>query len=93
MPFDASLSLDCPTPQAPAIRRSRHAPLSLGVFHSDGAWKVYDPFERAVAYADRAQAVSAAEARALEAIRGGRRVELFIEEETGELRRAAIGLH
>ena len=94
MPFDATLSLDChPAPEAPAARRARRLPLSLGVFHSGGAWKVYGQFERAIAYASRELAVSAAQARALEAVRGGRRVELFIEEEGGELRQAAVELH
>jgi hypothetical protein len=94
MPFDASLSLDFPlSPQAPAGRRALSQPLSLGVFRQDGAWKVYGQFDRAAAYANRELAVSAAEARALEAVRCGRRVELFIEEESGELRQAAIELH
>jgi hypothetical protein len=90
MPFDASFSVDYPSPQAPAIRRSRHAPLSLGVFHSEGAWKVYSQFEHAAAYPCRDDAVSAARLSAQEAARCGRRVELFIEEESGELRQAAI---
>jgi hypothetical protein len=91
MPFDASFSLDCPSPPAPAIRRPGDAPLSLGVFRSEGAWKVYGQFERAAVFASRELAVSAAQARVLEAARCGRRVELFIEEENGELRQAAIG--
>ena len=91
MPFDASFSVDSPPPLAPAIRRSRHAPLSLGVFHSGGAWKIYSQFERAAAYPCREDAVSAAQLRAQEAARCGRRVELFIEDESGDLRQAAIG--
>jgi hypothetical protein len=90
MPFDASYSVDYPSPQAPTIRRSRHAPLSLGVFHTGGAWKIYSHFEGASAYPSREEAVSAAQRRAREAARCGRSVELFIEEESGELRQAAI---
>jgi hypothetical protein len=90
MPFDAASS--DPPPSAP-LRRRRAEPLSLGVFNHDGVWKVYSQFERAAAYADRDLALSAAQVRALEAARRGQRVELFIQEEDGELRQAAVELH
>jgi hypothetical protein len=95
MPFDASYPPDEGPfpPRAAPPRRDRQPPLTLGVFHYGGAWKLYGEFERAAAYPNRALALSAAETRALEAARCGRRVELFIQDENGELRQAAVEPH
>jgi len=93
MPFDASdpmLAAEVSVPQTSA-RAHRLRPLSLGVFHYGGAWKVYREFDRAAAYPSRALAVSVAETLALEAMRDGRKVDLFIQDEAGELRQAALG--
>ncbi|MEI9890634.1 MAG: hypothetical protein WDN45_08575 [Caulobacteraceae bacterium] len=63
------------------------------MFNYDGEWKVYGEFERAVTCPNREQALSVAESRALAAARYGRRVELFIQEENGELRQVDVKLH
>jgi hypothetical protein len=93
MPFDASdpaLSVVV----APAARIApdhRLRPLTLGVFHYDGAWKVYGEFDRAAAYPSWDLAVSAAQARADEAVSAGRPVELFIQDQAGDISRAPVG--
>ncbi len=91
MAFDASAS---PQPQSPqtvgGTQRRRWPPLSLGVFNYDGEWKVYSQFEPALPCASRDQAVVAAETRAFEALRCGQQVELFVQDENGELRQSAI---
>jgi hypothetical protein len=79
-------------PVAKGERRKR-ADLTLGVF-SDGAnWKVYSQFGSPAAYASRQDALVAAEDRAFEAVRAGRRVELFVEAEDGSLGQARLALH
>lgn len=93
MPYDISHAALSETPSIAPPRRRRAPALSLGVFHHGGAWKVYCEFERAAAYPCRDLAVSAAEARAREAAHCGQRVALFIQEENGELRQAAVELH
>ncbi len=92
MPFDAA----SPAPSVQVsigplpTRAGGLCPLSMGVFQYDGAWKVYCEFEPATAYPTRDMALSVAETLALEAARGGRQVELFIQDETGDLKQAAI---
>jgi hypothetical protein len=93
MPFDASDSVPsvsvAPAPRIAPDRRLR--PLTLGVFHYDGAWKVYGEFERAAAYPTWELAVSVAQARADEAASAGRPVELFIQDQEGDMSRAPVG--
>jgi len=92
MPFDVSDSvLSAPIALADLPnRRARIRPLNMGVFNYDGAWKVYGEFDRATAYDSRDLAISAAEARVLEAALMGRPATLFIQDEDGELRQAAV---
>ncbi|MDB5459963.1 MAG: hypothetical protein JWO72_1704 [Caulobacteraceae bacterium] len=96
MPFEASHAQSPEAPQGaqrPRRHHRHHRPaLTLGVFRHDGEWKIYSSFERAVAYPNRDLAVQVAETRALEAARRGVRVELFIQDENGELRQAALEL-
>jgi hypothetical protein len=90
MPFDSSF---VPSSQHAVIdqpRSRRLEALSLGVFRFDGDWKVYSTLGRASVYPSRGVALSVAESLALDAIRGGRQVELFVEDEDGELRQAAL---
>lgn len=91
MPFESSMS---PAPEISAARRlKRRTPdLTLGVFNADGAWKVYSAADRACAYANRQDAMAAAEERAFTAAREGRRVELFVQEEDGCFRQAPVEL-
>lgn len=93
MPLDSSPHSASEPPIVGGARRDRHAPLHLGVFQSGGEWKVYAEFERAAVYATRDRALEAAEARAINAARAGRKVELFVQDENGELRQAAVELH
>jgi hypothetical protein len=93
MPYDISSAPSSESPPVAQPRRRRGPVLSLGVFNHGGAWKVYGEFERAAAYPNRDLAVSAAESRAREAARCGQRVALFIQEENGELRQAAVERH
>ncbi len=44
-------------------------------------------------YADRTLALQIAETLALDAVRSGRKVELFVQDENGELRQARVELH
>lgn len=91
MAFDASPPPQSDSPQTVGgTQRRRWPSLSLGVFNYDGEWKVYSQFEPALACTSRDQAVVAAETRAFEAVRCGQKVELFVQDENGELRQAAI---
>jgi hypothetical protein len=93
MPFDTS----------PRARRSGRRSLSkappgppdvtLGVFSFDGGWKVYSQFGRALSYPSRDEALGVAQARAFEALRAGRRVELFVQDEDGAFHQADLELH
>jgi hypothetical protein len=92
MPFD---SFFVPSSQHAVIdqpRSRRLEALSLGVFQFAGEWKVYSTQGPVSVYPSRGLALSMAESLALDAIRGGRRVELFVEDEDGDLRQAAIEL-
>lgn len=94
MPFDASDSIpSVSVARAPRIAHDRRLrPLTLGVFNYDGAWKVYGEFDRAAAYPSWELAVSAARARADEAASAGRPVELFIQDQAGDMSRAPVGI-
>ena len=75
----------------PGRRPSRmRADLTLGVFTDGAAWKVYSQFGPADPYPSRQEALLAAEARAFAAAQAGRRVELFVEDETGALAQARL---
>ncbi len=66
--------------------------LTLGVFSDGTGWKVYSQFDAADVYPSRQEAVVAAETRAFEAARAGRKVELFLEDEDGSLGQARLEL-
>lgn len=66
--------------------------LTLGVFSDGTGWKVYSQFDPADLYPSRQEAVVAAETRAFEAARAGRKVELFVEDEDGRLGQARLEL-
>jgi hypothetical protein len=85
----------CASPFRPAkggVRRKR-PDLTLGVFSDGGNWKVYSQFGSPAAYPCRREALVAAETRAFEAVRAGRRVELFVEAEDGSLGQARLDLN
>jgi hypothetical protein len=92
MPFDATdfRSVAAPDPARTPERLQARRDLTLGVFNTDGAWKLYSPYEPVRAYASRALAMAAAQARAADAVSLGRRVELFVQEEDGTLRQASL---
>src|ERR1700761_4444656 len=71
-------------------QRRRRPDLTLGVFTDGSAWKVYSQFGSADAYPSRQEAMIAAETRAFAAAQAGRRVELFVEDETGALGQARL---
>ena len=93
MPFDAAPSRPAVTPVATASPRKKRADLTLGVFSHDGDWKIYSAQDTPIPYDTRDGAVAAAEEQALQAVRAGRRVELFVQEEDGTLRQATLELH
>ncbi len=84
MPFDAAADLQ------PLSVRMPSRELQLGVFHADGAWTLYSPFNRASPYPDRGQAMAAAWSQVADAQRRGWRVEFFVQDEDGALQQAAI---
>ena len=91
MPSDSSAALLRHRPSlVGGVQGKTLRALSLGVFNYGGEWKVYAAFERAAAYATRAMAVEAARGRAVEAAGRGQAVELFIQDENGELSQAAV---
>ena len=83
------------TSSSPALgsvtsRQRKRPDLTLGVFTDGSAWKVYSQFGSADAYPSRQEAMIAAETRAFAAAQAGRRVELFVEDETGALGQARL---
>lgn len=72
--------------------RRKEPDLTLGVFSDGTGWKVYSQFDSADVYPSREEAVIAAETRAFEAARAGRKVELFVEDEDGRLGQARLEL-
>jgi hypothetical protein len=93
MPFEASHGWSPGAPRPAERLRRRHCPtLTLGVFRHGGEWKIYSSLERAVAYPNRDVALQVAETRALEAASRGARVDMFIQDENGELRQAVVEL-
>lgn len=72
--------------------RRKRPDLTLGVFSDGIGWKVYSEATAPAPYPSRAEALVAAEARAFEAARAGREVELFVEHEDGSLAKAPLEL-
>ena len=72
--------------------RRKRPDLTLGVFSDGSGWKVYSQFDAADVYPSRQEALVAAETRAFEAARAGRKVELFLEHEDGSLAQARLEL-
>lgn len=70
--------------------RRKRPDLTLGVFSDGTGWKVYSQFDSADVFPSREEAVIAAETRAFEAARAGRKVELFFEDEDGSLGQARL---
>jgi hypothetical protein len=92
MPFDIAAEPQSAWTLGAGPRRLAREDMTLGVFLAGGEWKVYSPFDRASAYPTRGQALAAAQARARQALRDGRRVELFVQDEDGALGQAEIAL-
>ena len=91
MPFDAAAQPFVAPVAAPVSRRTVND-LTLGVFSHDGEWKIYSPFDKPAQFDTRESAIAAAQDKAQQAARAGRRVELFVQEEDGAFRQAAIAL-
>lgn len=64
--------------------------VTLGVFQVDWAWKLYADDRARAPYPSRNEAVRAGESAARAALHRGWSVELFLQDETGELRRAPL---
>jgi hypothetical protein len=64
--------------------------LTLGEFTDGEGWKVYSQFGSADRFPSRSEALAAAETRAFTAAQAGRKVELFVEDETGALAQARL---
>ena len=83
-------SFASPFPRSRRREGRKQPDLMLGVFADGADWKVYSQFGSAEAYPSRGEAMFAAENRAFAETRAGRRVELFVEDETGALGQARL---
>ena len=83
-------TLFSPAPASRPGQRRRRPDLTLGVFTDGSSWKVYSQFGSADPYPSRQEALVAAEMRAFAAAQAGRKVELFVEDETGALAQARL---
>ncbi len=86
-------SFSSPPRRSDRSDRRRRPDLTLGVFTDGAGWKVYSQFGSADPYPSRQEALIAAEARAFAAPQAGRRVELFVEDETGALGQVRLDAH